>query len=304
MRLFDDLEAFARVVEAGSFTRAAGVLKVSKSRVSESVRSLEARLGVRLLDRTTRRVAPTEAGRLLFVRCRRAIEETEAGLVEVMAQQNEPVGHLRIGTPEGFAVRYLLPSLATFLDAHPRMTVEVVAERHPKLVDESLDVAVCVDIELHPNFIAWRVATSQGVICAAPSYLKRFGRPCHPEEIRQHRFLGFAGSVWSRELRFRDGHEELIVPISPALLCNTIAGLHAALVEGAGLTFAPYYSIHRELDTGSLVQVLEHWPLPSSGIYVAYPSNRLIPAKVRCFVDHLTTHLRRHLPDASPGTTN
>jgi LysR family transcriptional regulator, regulator for bpeEF and oprC len=304
MKLFDDLEAFARVVEAGSFTRAAAVLKVSKSRVSESVRSLEARLGVRLLDRTTRRVAPTEAGRLLFVRCRRAIEETEAGLAEVVARQNEPVGHLRIGTPEGFAVRYLIPSLATFLDAYSRLTIEVVAERHPKLVDENLDVAVCVDVELDPSFIAWRVATSQGVICAAPTYLKRFGRPSHPEEIRRHRFLGFAGSSWSRELRFRHGHDELIVPISPTLLCNTIAGLHAAAMEGTGLSFAPYYSIHRELNAGSLVQVLEHWSLPTSGIYVAYPSNRLIPAKVRCFVDHLTTHLRRHLPDALPGTAN
>jgi len=145
MARFDELEIFTTVVEARTITAAADRLRLSKSRVSEAVMALEARLGTRLLDRTTRRVSPTEAGSILYERCRRALDEAQAGMAEVMARQDTPVGHLRIGAPEGFADRYVIPALTSFLEANPQITADVVEDVHlTGLVENRLDLSIRV----------------------------------------------------------------------------------------------------------------------------------------------------------------
>ena len=296
MALFDDIEIFARVVETGNITRAAEKLRLSKSRVSECVMALESRLGVRLLDRTTRRVSPTEAGLIFYQRCRRALDEAEAGVAEVMARQDEPVGHLRIGAPEGFTDRYIIPALADFLHVNPRMTAEIIEDvRLTGLVENRLDLSIRVVRDPDTSLIVRRIATSEVIICASPAHLDRHGVPQHPQDVASRRCIGFSPLFWAREWRFQCSEGETLVPVSPVLLCNSTASLRAAALADIGLVALPRWAVARELSEGALRSVLSGWALPESGIYAIYPSNRLVTTKVRRFVDHLVPILRRQL---------
>ena len=296
MARFDEIEIFATVVETGTITGAAGKLRLSKSRVSEAVMALEARLGARLLDRTTRRVSPTEAGQIFYERCRRALDEAQAGVAEVMARQETPVGHLRIGAPEGFAERFVIPALAGFLEANPRITVEVVENvEMTGLVENRLDLSVRVVREPDGSLIVRRLGASPVIACASPRFLDRHGRPDRAEDIVRFPLIGFRPLFWAREWRFRRGGEMLAVQVSPVLSVNSTAALRSALLSGIGMTALPIWAVADEIASGRLVRVLENEMLPESGIYAVYPSNRLITAKVRRFVDHLAPILRRRL---------
>lgn len=296
MSRFDEIEIFVRVVEAGTITGAAGRLGLSKSRVSEVVMALEARLGVRLLDRTTRRVAPTEEGAIYYERCRRAIDEAERGEAELLARQEAPTGHLRIGAPEGFADRYLVPALAGFLARHPRMTAEIVEDlRQVNLIEQRLDMTVRVVREPEPGLIVRRLGTSRMTICAAPALLARHGWPDSPEAAAALPTVGFSALYWAREWPFRRGDEARTVAIRPVLLCNNTVTLREAALAGLGLTAIPQWAVAEELAQGRLAPVLTDWALPESGIYAVYPSNRLVTAKVRRFVELLAPLLRRKL---------
>lgn len=292
MAQFDEIEIFAHVVECGSITRAADRLGLSKSRVSECVIALETRLGVRLLDRTTRRVAPTEAGAIFHSRCRRALDEAQAGVDEVLARRDAPIGHLRVGAPDGFADRYVAPALARFLAAHPDCTGEIVEDRNlVDLVEQRLDLSVRIMRDPEPATIARRLAPSQVIVCASPDLLARRGAPAHPLEIPAWPCVGFALVNWSSVWRF-EAPEALNVPVRPVLIANATASLRAAALAGLGLTAIPRWAVAGELAAGALRPVLPDWRLMESAIYAVYPSNRLVTSKVRRFVDALAVLLR------------
>ncbi|MGQ0564281.1 MAG: LysR substrate-binding domain-containing protein [Gemmobacter sp.] len=295
--LFDDLEIFARVAEFGSFSKAAEALNLSRSRVSEAVRALETRVGARLFDRTTRHVTATEAGRALYTRVRRAIDEAQAGLSEIAAQAEEPSGRLRIGAVDDFADRYLVPALVGFLRAHPRLSVELVEDvRQIDLVARGFDLAIRIAIDPDPGLIVRRLGTSRPVIVAAPAYLAGAGVPGHPHDMPRHRLIGFAPVFWGREWRFRGPDGPVVVPVAPALLTHATASLRQAALDGFGLTALPDWAVTRELAEGRLVRVLADWATPEAGIYAVYPSNRLMATRVRACVDHLARHLAGALP--------
>jgi DNA-binding transcriptional LysR family regulator len=295
MAQFDEIEIFTRVVETGNITRAAQHMGLSKSRVSECVIGLETRLGVRLLDRSTRRVSPTEAGAIFYNRCARALEELQAGIAEVTARQDAPVGHLRIGAPDVFASRYIAPALAGFLRDHPQVTAEIVEDiRLSNLIEQRLDLSIRIVRKPEDTAIVRWLGQSEVLVCAAPSYLARRGAPSHPSELGEQDCVGFASLSWSREWVF-ETPEKLSVPLRPVLVCNGTASLRSAAVSGIGLTAIPRWAIAEELRSGQLVPVLQGWSLVRSGIYAVYPSNRLITTKVRRFVDHLAPILRREL---------
>lgn len=297
MALFDAIEIFARVVEAGNITRAAEQLGLSKSRVSECVIALEKRLGVRLLDRTTRHVSPTEAGVIFYQRCTRALEEAHAGVTEVMAYQETPVGHMRIGAPEAFADRFIIPALGSFLAENPQVTAEIVEDmRMVNLVEQRLDLSIRIVREPEPATIVRKLGMSEILVCAAPDYIARHGVPQHPVDIPDHKCIGFAALYWAREWSFLSPQKHT-VSLSPVMICNSTASLRAAVVSGIGLAALPRWAVATELNEGALVRVMRDWTLPESGIYAVYPSNRLVTAKVRRFVDHLAPILRQSLSD-------
>jgi LysR family transcriptional regulator, regulator for bpeEF and oprC len=296
MPRFDEIEIFATVVEAGTITAAADRLRLSKSRVSEAVMALEARLGARLLDRSTRRVSPTEAGRIFYERCRRALDEAQAGVTEVMARQDMPVGHLRIGAPEGFADRFVIPALADFLEVNPQITVEVVEDvRMTGLVENRLDLSIRVVREPDGAMIVRRLGNSPVIGCASPRFVERHGLPERTEDVARFPIIGFSPLFWAREWRFRRGGEVQTVPVSPVLSVNSTAALRAAVLADIGITALPIWAVADEIASGRLIRVLQNETLPESGIFAVYPSNRLITTKVRRFVDHLAPVLRQRL---------
>jgi DNA-binding transcriptional LysR family regulator len=294
MAAFAGMEAFVRVVETGSFTAAAERLQTAKSSVSEAVRALEERLGVRLLDRSTRKVQPTEAGRAFYARCRRLLEDEEAARLEAQALQEAPAGRLRVAAPECFTSRHLVPGLAAFLAAHPAVEVELVeAAGFVRLVEDGFDLAIRVAEAPAPGLVVRRLATSRVVIVASPCYLARQGIPTVPRDVARHRCVGFAPLAWRDTWRL--GTES--VPVRPVLLTDNAESLRAAALAGIGLAALPDWAVADALASGQLQRVLPESETPASGIFAVYPTNRLMTPKVRAFVDHVAARLRaRGLP--------
>jgi DNA-binding transcriptional LysR family regulator len=192
MNPFEGMATFAQVVEAGSFTRAGAELGVSKSSVSETIRRLEETLGVRLLDRTTRRVGPTEAVHAFYAHCRRALAEARAGRVAAQAAHTEPVGRLRVAAPEAFARMALAPVLRALLEAYPQLQIELVeGVGAVDLVEAGIDLAIRVSAQPADALIVRRLGVSRVIIVAAPAYLDRRTPPAHPGELADHRTIGF-----------------------------------------------------------------------------------------------------------------
>lgn len=293
MDIFQGMEIFARVVETGSFTRAAAALKLSKSRVSEAVRELETRLGTRLLDRTTRALAPTEAGRAFYARALRALEEAHAAHAEVQGFQSEPAGHLRVGAPESFADLRIVPALAGFYARYPKISIELVEEpEYVSLVEEGLDLAIRIAPEPAPNLVVRQIGASRVIVVAAPEYLKRAGAPKTPGAIAGHDLIAFGLHRWRAEWSFARGARRIAVAVAPRLIASSGATMRAAALAGLGLAALPDWMVERELRAGRLAPVLADWKCAESGIYAVYPTNRLTSPKAKLFVDHLAKWLK------------
>lgn len=290
MDSFAGFEAFVAVVERGSFTAAAASLQTAKSSVSETVRALEDRLGVRLLERTTRRVRPTAAGADFYRHCRRLIDEADAARREAQATQKAPAGRLRIGTPDAFAERHLVPGLGPFLARYPTIEIELVeAAGAADLVAQGLDLAIRVVERPEPRLVVRRIGTQRIVIVAAPAYLAAAGMPGAPRDLLSHRLIGFSPLAWRDTWRI--GRETLAV--APRLLTDSGESLRAAALAGLGIAAAPDWLVADALVSGQLVRLLPEEAMPSGGIYAVYPTHRLLASRVRLFVDHLARDLER-----------
>jgi len=283
------IEAFVAVVERGSFTAAAKALQTAKSSVSEAVRALEERMGARLLGRTTRSVAPTEAGAAFYRSCRRMLDELAAARTEAQARHKSPAGTLRVAAPDGFAPRFIVPGLPAFRAAHPAIDIELVeGAAAARLVDERLDLAIRIVARPEPSLVVRRIATSRVVIVGAPAYLAAAGTPVTPREIVRHQLIGFSPLDWRDSWRL--GKET--VKVRPKLLTNSSESLRAAALAGLGLAAMPEWLAADAIVAGQLATVLDAHPAPSGGIYAVYPTNRLLTPRVRAFVDHLARDLR------------
>lgn len=289
MDSFAGLEAFAAVVERGSFTAAADALQTAKSSVSETVRALEDRLGVRLLERTTRKVRPTAAGEAFYRHCRRLLDGAASARDEIRDAARQPAGRLRIGAPDGFAEHFIVPGLAAFQARWPALSIELVEDAAAAdLLEDRLDLAIRIAERPQPQLVVRRIGTSQVVIVASPGYLSAAGMPATPAEIRRHRLVGFSPLAW-RE-RWRIGGET--IEVGPQLLTQSSQTLRNAALAGLGLVALPDWLVADALVAGQLTRVLAGHDMPSGGIFAVYPSSRLLAPRVRLFVDHLARDLR------------
>jgi DNA-binding transcriptional LysR family regulator len=291
----DDLVSmamFARVVEAKSFTAAAESLGVSKSVVSKRVTALEERFRVRLLQRTTRRLALTAEGARLHERCLEMIRVADElpGLVE---NGDEPRGVLRVTCPVTFADAFFGAVVTTFTGRYRGVQVELsVSNALIDLISERVDVAIRMAYSLaSSSLVARRLATMPRVLCASPAYLDERGRPRAPDELRSHECLQFS-QLRSNEWRFREGRSFVIVPTSGPLAADNIEALRHAAVAGAGLVILPLSSALDDLGAGRLERVLDDHPLEPLGVFAVFAKGKVVPAKVRKFVDHLAAALR------------
>ncbi len=289
-----DFSAFIAVAKAGGFRGAAKVMGSSPSGVSEAVRRLEEALGMRLFNRTTRSVVPTEAGRRLLERLEPALREVDAAIDIVNGLRDRPAGPLRLNVPYS-AARLVLPAIvAPFLAAYPDIRLEIVAEdSFVDLVASGCDAGIRYDEHMAQDMIAVPIGPRrQRFACAgAPSYLDRHGRPSHPRDILQHRCVSGrlasgAPHAWEFE---RDGLIERI-QVEGALVVQPGAAFDLAIetaVRGAGLVFIFEDWLRPHLDSGALEPVLEDWWQSFSGPNLYYPGRRLVPAPLRAFIDFI-----------------
>lgn len=293
------LAAFTRVAQLGSFTAAARALAVSPSAVSQTIRQLEDRLGVRLLQRTTRHVGMTEAGAALLARVAPALAEIHAATDDVRQQRDMPAGTLRLTSSHSAVVIALRPILTDFMRAYPSICIDLVTDdRFIDLIAEGFDAGLRLGEALQQDMVAIPVTGPlRMVIAAAPDYLARHGTPDTPHALHQHACLqyrfGPLGSVYRWE--FARGGRPFTVDTRAALIANDKTMLHQAALAGLGLIYEFPHHIADALANGALVTVLDDWTPPFSGFYLYYPSRALMPPKLRVFVDFLKA---RELPQS------
>lgn len=294
-----EIAAFAAVAEQGSFTKAATVLERDATVLSRRVQSLERRLGVRLLTRTTRHVALTEAGAGFLARAQ-AIVAALADAEEEAATlgSGEPRGTLRLALPATFGRMWIAPYLPEFMAQYPQVRIEAsYTNRFVDLVTEGFDVAVRLGELADSGLVARRIAPRRRLLCAAPSFLERHGAPKRPEDLARLPCLAFTGLATHPNWTFGNTRgERITVRADGPLTSDDAAALVHAAVEGLGITLSTDWLVGRELATGTLVPVLEEWlPEDDGAVYTVVPSNRLVPAKTRAFVDWM---VRRYAPVA------
>lgn len=294
----DDLVSmamFARVVEATSFTAAAASLSVSKSAVSKRVAALEERLGARLLHRTTRRLSLTPDGARLYERCLHMLRALDEAADLVRAAGDEPRGVLRVNCPGILAERHVGDAVVTFTTRYPRVQVELSADNAMvDLIGERVDVAVRMATRLDSSsLVARRVATSPKLACAAPAYLAARGTPRVPDDLRGHSCLRFSPLRPELEWRFLGGPAPVVVPVAGPLVSDSVEALRRAAIAGAGIVLLPTFVIADDVEAGRLVPVLEDHPVAALGVFVLYARGKVVPAKVRAFVEHVAAFGRR-----------
>ena len=283
-----NLAVFAKVVEGSSFAAAARHFGLSPAMVSKHILALEERLGARLLNRTTRRVSPTEIGRAFYERATRILADLDDAEQAATALQATPRGRLSINAPLSFGIRHLAPAIVDYLAAYPSVEVEVMLnDRLVDLVEEGFDVAIRITRPVDSSLIARRIAPCSVVAAAAPSYLAKHGAPKRPAELAAHNCLGYSYAALRNEWRFSgpDGVES--VRVAGRLNANNGDILRLAALCGEGIVLQPSFLIGDDLASGALVPILPGYTADELVIQAVYPHSRHLSAKVRSFIDFL-----------------
>ncbi|PKO85582.1 MAG: LysR family transcriptional regulator [Betaproteobacteria bacterium HGW-Betaproteobacteria-12] len=288
MQNINDMLLFAHVVKARSFSGAAVRLGISKSRVSKSVARLEADLGVRLLQRSTRRLSLTEVGEAYFEHCDRILDELAQADNTIGSLHREPRGKLKFSAPVAFSTLHVAPALADFMAQYPDLAVDMtISDRLVDLVEEGYDLALRITAEPGQNLVARRLAPIRRKICGSPAYLARCGVPQAPADLAAHNCLDYtyqnAQGLW--HLHGPEG--EVAVPVAGSLRINDDEALSQAVLGGLGLALLPTFIVGSELQAGRLVEVLPGYVPVERFIYAVHLPNRHLPLKVRAFIDFL-----------------
>ena len=295
MKRLPDLEAWAivaKVANHGSFSRVAREMGMSDPTVSKAIARLEARLGLTLIARTSRRIALTDAGRAAVERATRILSEGEAAEDEAGEQSKRPRGRVRISAPLSFGIAYLGAMLPAFLTAYPEITVDfALSDRKVDLVAEGFDLALRIASLDDSSLLSRRLCTVRLLLVASPDYLARHGMPTHPAELSRHRALAYTGGA-SRMWRFTHptfGEETVEPPVR--VWTDNADLLNPALVAGQGLAIQPEFLIWRELRDGQLAVAMPEWSVTSLGLHLVMPPSPLRPLRVQVLVDYLAREL-------------
>ena len=290
-----DMAAFARVVEAGSFSGAARQLGVTPSAVSRQVARLEGVLRVRLLERTTRKLRLTEAGTAAYSRCQAMV----AAAREVMAlsdtQVATPRGLVRISMPKAIGRQVVHPLMPAFLRQYPEVDVQlVITDRTVDLFEEAIDLAICVTDAPPPGLAGRPLMRIPHLVCASPHYLAAHGKPLHPRDLAGHSCLYLGEDEYDRHWRFKKGSEEVAVPVRGRYVANHSEVRLEGALQSLGMASLPEFTARASLASGDLVTVLADWEHLTgyAGMaWLLYPPNRFLATKVRVWIDHLVAGL-------------
>ena len=287
----NDIMVFVRVARERSFTRAGAALGIPKSTVSERVARLEAQLGVRLLERTTRSLRLTESGNEYYARVEKVVNDLEEAEAAVTAAHNTPRGVLRIGSPLLFAQIFLGDVIADYMKQFPDVQVELVAaDRAFDVLQEELDVAIHVLGQMDAQIIARKLGVGERFCVATPEYLAKRGVPKTPADLADHSCIA-NGPTRSVTWTFERDRQTRPVSILARYCITSISQVQQAALAGLGITVLPSLICATELENGRFVRVLEDWTVPDTVVHLVYPSHRHLSARVRTFVDFVVERL-------------
>lgn len=294
MDRFQEMRVLVAVVEAGSFVGAADALNMSKAAVSRILSELEARLRVRLLHRTTRRLSLTHEGELFFARSKELLAGVEEAEAEITERSGQAVGALKISAPFSFGVQRLAPLWGAFMAAHPQIHLEVtLSDRFVDLVDEGFDLAIRIARLSSSSLVSRKLSSTRIVLCASPRYLRAHGKPRHPSELARHAVLAYSllaqGDTWE----FEGPEGPLAVKVQARMRTNSGDVCRAVALAHQGIVFQPDFLVGDDLRAGTLVELMPEYRAPELGVYAVYPSRKHLLPKVRLLIDHLANALEK-----------
>jgi len=305
MDRFRTMESFVRVVRSGSFTIAANQLGLSRALVSRHVSGLETRLGVRLLNRSTRSLNLTDEGRSYLEFCEQVFGDIESRERAIVRTRTEPVGTLKLAAPKSFGTLHLADAIIDFAKLHPRLHVSLILDdvsfrRTYDFAERGLDLALRISSVPISSVIERQIAPLDWVVCASQDYLDRVGRPAVPADLADHDclvHLNVAANdrIWRFEdSKNRSGGRSLSVKVDGSFFSNSALALRKAALAGMGIALLPRYSVADDLAAGTLVVVLPRHKVPQRPLLAVYPRATAIPQKVEIFVDFLSTWIETH----------
>jgi DNA-binding transcriptional LysR family regulator len=290
MDKLEAMNAFAKVVAAGSYAEAARRLGLTRSAVSKAVMELEQILGARLLDRTTRRVTPTEAGLAYYERVASILADVEETELQISRLHEEPRGVLKVNAPMSFGILYLGDAIAEFMARYPELRLELVLnDRFIDPLEEGVDVTIRIGSLSDSSLIARRLAPARRALVAAPAYLAQHGTPETPADLINHRCLAYGHMAAVHRWQLLQEGQVVNVQISAALCSNNGEVLRAAALAGNGIANLPTFLVGPDIAAGQLVPVLTATPPTELGIFALYAPNRYLAAKTRVFIDFLVS---------------
>lgn len=279
------LRVFVRTLELGSMSAAAREFGTTQPTVSKSVAHLERQLRVRLVERSTRALAPTVQGQRFYADAKRVIEQFDAAVGGVQGMTGQAAGLLRINAPVALGQFRINAMVQRFMADHPAIDVELILnDRFVDLVEESVDVAFRLGGTLPPEAVGRHLASVPRFLVAAPAYLARRGVPAVPDDLSAHDFVRFAWTPGTTVELFRGG-EEARLPTASRFRVNNALAIREALVLGSGIGVCPAWLVRDLLDSGELVRVLEGWSARAQELYLLYPSRQFLPLRTRLFID-------------------
>lgn len=286
------MRLYARAVELGSLSAVAREENIGQPTMSKMISAIEKDLGVRLLQRTTTSLTPTEEGRRYYERCRQILEEYADAVADIRGQTQRPVGKLVVSAPMGLGELRLNALVLRFLEAYPEIQVELnLTDRIVDLVDDGIDVAIRIGGDLPPNAIAREIAWSPRLLVATPAYVKRAPRIRRPEDLLAHPYVGYARAVIGPHLEFSKGTERIVVPAEGRYSVNSSLALRECFLAGAGVGSAPAWLVQDLIDAGALVPLLAKWNLPRHTVHLISPSRRYQPLRARVFLQFMAKHI-------------
>ena len=286
------MRMFIRVVELGSFSAAAREENISQPTMSKVIAALERHLGVRLLERTTTSLTPTEEGRRFYARSKGLIEEYVEAVAEARGETQRLTGLLRVNAPVGLGELRLNSLFLEFLEKYPQIEIELIlSDRIIDLVEEGADVVIRLGDKLPPNVIARNIAHSPRVLVASPDYVKRAPRIRRPEDLMEHEYIRFAGIISGNQMEFSNSGEMVMVLTRGRYRVNSSLALRQCFLEGIGLGTAPAWLVQDLIDSNALVRLLPTWKMPSQALHLVYPSRKYQPLRTGAFLKFMSERI-------------
>jgi DNA-binding transcriptional LysR family regulator len=288
MAKFRQISTFVEVVARGSLSAAARAEGIAPAMIGRRLDALEARLGVKLLQRTTRRLALTDEGAVFLEDCQRILAELEEAEAAASERSARATGHLLVSAPAGFGRQHVAPLLPSFLAEHRELSVNLnLNDRVVDVIGEGIDVAIRIASLTDSNLVGVKLADNQRVVVASPAYLKRHGTPCSLGDLAKHSCLAISSEGSQRGWTFRDNGKLVTMRVGGNMVCNDGAVLHDWALAGKGLAWRSMWEVAAQIETGRLCTVLDDYAAPGNDIYAVFAQRRHLPLRIRVFVDFL-----------------